>query len=97
MAAPENIKAGFLKEGDVFEENGIIHASPFVSLGDRRGGDEAAVDGLKDTFDLDLEETQRAVQAGFEALDKFNAETGDGAGKSLKLVREENQSRAFWF
>jgi predicted nucleotide-binding protein (sugar kinase/HSP70/actin superfamily) len=27
--------------------------------------------GLKDIFDLDLEETQRAVQAGFKALDSF--------------------------
>src|SRR5713101_4943333 len=32
MAAPENIKAGFLKEGDVFAENGIRYVSPFVSL-----------------------------------------------------------------
>jgi len=35
MAGPENIKAGFLKERDLFAENGIVYASPFVSLGDR--------------------------------------------------------------
>jgi hypothetical protein len=32
MAAPENIKAGFLKERDVFAERGIKYISPFVSL-----------------------------------------------------------------
>ena len=32
MAAPENIKAGFIKEQDVFAEAGITYVTPFVSL-----------------------------------------------------------------
>ena len=36
MAAPENIKAGFMKEGDVFAEQGIHYVTPFVSLGEPR-------------------------------------------------------------
>jgi predicted nucleotide-binding protein (sugar kinase/HSP70/actin superfamily) len=32
MATPENIKARFLKEGDVFAENDIAYVTPFVSL-----------------------------------------------------------------
>ena len=71
MAGPENIKAGFMKERDVFGENGIVYASPFVSLGDRHMVTEQLHSSLKDIFDLDLEETERAVQAGFLALDKF--------------------------
>jgi predicted nucleotide-binding protein (sugar kinase/HSP70/actin superfamily) len=71
MAGPENIKAGFLKERDVFAENGIVYASPFVSLGDRHMVAQQLHSGLKDIFDLDLEETDRAVQAGFRALDRF--------------------------
>ena len=35
MAAPENIKAGFLKEKDVFAEHGIDHVAPLVSLANR--------------------------------------------------------------
>ncbi|MFY9750995.1 MAG: acyl-CoA dehydratase activase-related protein [Candidatus Acidiferrales bacterium] len=73
MAGPENIKAGFMKERDVFGENGIVYASPFVSLGDRHMVTEQLHASLKDIFDLDIEETQRAVQAGFQALDKFTA------------------------
>jgi predicted nucleotide-binding protein (sugar kinase/HSP70/actin superfamily) len=73
MAGPENIKAGFLKEGDVFSANGIQYASPFVSLGDRHMVTEQLHAGLKDIFDLGPEETQRAVQAGFQALDNFTA------------------------
>jgi len=71
MAGPENIKAGFMKEGDVFANNGIVYASPFVSLGDRHMVTEQLHSSLKDIFDLDMEETARAVQAGFKALDNF--------------------------
>jgi len=73
MAGPENIKAGFLKERDVFGEAGITYASPFVSLGDRHMVTEQLHTSLKDVFNLDLEETERAVKVGFEALDNFTA------------------------
>ena len=71
MAGPENIKAGFLKERDVFGEAGITYASPFVSLGDRHMVTEQLHTSLKDVFNLELEETERAVKAGFAALDAF--------------------------
>ena len=71
MAGPESVKAGFMKERDVFAENGIVYASPFASLGDRNMVTEQLYSSLKDSFDLDMEETQRAVQAGFLALDNF--------------------------
>jgi predicted nucleotide-binding protein (sugar kinase/HSP70/actin superfamily) len=71
MAGPENIKAGFMKERDVFGENGIVYSSPFVSLGDRHMVTEQLYSSMKEAFNLDLEETERAVQAGFQALDSF--------------------------
>src|SRR5713101_647644 len=72
MAGPENIKAGFLKERDVFAENGIAHASPFVCLGDREIVPHQMYKALKDIFQLDFNETRLAVEAGFNALDTFN-------------------------
>jgi predicted nucleotide-binding protein (sugar kinase/HSP70/actin superfamily) len=71
MAGPESVKAGFMKERDVFAENGIVYASPFASLGDRNMVTEQLYSSLKDSFDLDMDETERAVQAGFLALDTF--------------------------
>ncbi|MGB6475134.1 MAG: acyl-CoA dehydratase activase-related protein [Candidatus Sulfotelmatobacter sp.] len=71
MAGPESIKSGFLKERDVFGENGITYASPFVSLGDRHMVVEQMHSSLKDIFNLELDETERAVKAGFAALDSF--------------------------
>lgn len=73
MAGPENIKAGFLKERDIFAENDVVYASPFVSLGDRHMVTGQLYTSLKDVFDLDPEETERAVKAGFAALDEFTA------------------------
>ena len=73
MAGPENIKAGFLKERDIFAENNVVYASPFVSLGDRHIVAEQLHSSLKDIFDLDEEETERAVKAGFAALDNITA------------------------
>jgi predicted nucleotide-binding protein (sugar kinase/HSP70/actin superfamily) len=73
MAGPENIKAGFMKERDVFAENDIVYVSPFVSLGDRDMVTEQLHSSLKEIFELDVDETERAVQAGFKALDNFTA------------------------
>jgi predicted nucleotide-binding protein (sugar kinase/HSP70/actin superfamily) len=73
MAGPESVKAGFMKERDVFAENGIVYASPFASLGDRHMVTKQLHRDLKDVFNLDLEETERAVQAGYLALDNFTA------------------------
>lgn len=74
MAAPENIKAGFLKEKDAFSERGIRHLAPLTSLGDPPLVAKQLFPVLKEAFpELTLEETKEAVHKGFEALDAFNA------------------------
>lgn len=73
MAAPENIKAGFLKEKDVFAENGIRYVSPLVSLGDAPLVPKQLFEGLRDVIPgLTFEETKSAVKAGYDALDSFS-------------------------
>jgi predicted nucleotide-binding protein (sugar kinase/HSP70/actin superfamily) len=73
MAGPETIKAGFLKERDVFAENGITYLSPFVSLAERELVAKQLYESLREPLELDLEETREAVVAGYRALDSFNA------------------------
>ncbi|MBI4639884.1 MAG: activase [Candidatus Tectomicrobia bacterium] len=72
MAAPENIKSGFLKEKDLFAENGITYVSPFVSLGEPYLVGKQLYESLKDALDLTLEETKAAVEVGYQTLDAFN-------------------------
>ncbi len=91
MAGPENIKAGFQKERDVFAENGIVYASPFVTMGDPAMVPAELYQGLKDVFDLDEEETRRAVEAGFEALERFNQKMRARGREILTWCAKENK------
>jgi predicted nucleotide-binding protein (sugar kinase/HSP70/actin superfamily) len=73
MAAPENIKAGFLKERDAFAEAGVRYVAPLVSLGDPPVVPKQLYAGFRDAIPgLTLEETKQAVDAGYRALDAYN-------------------------
>jgi predicted nucleotide-binding protein (sugar kinase/HSP70/actin superfamily) len=74
MAAPENAKAGFLREKDVFAEHGVRHVSPLVTLGDPPIVPKQLYTDLCGVLPgLTLKETQNAVQAGYSALESFGA------------------------
>jgi len=73
MAGPENIKAGFLKEKDVFQEHGIRYVSPLVSLGEPPLVPKQLYHALRDVLPgLTFEETKRAVRKGYQTLEAFN-------------------------
>jgi predicted nucleotide-binding protein (sugar kinase/HSP70/actin superfamily) len=72
MAGPENIKSGFLKEGDVFAQQGVLYLSRFVSLGEPDLVPAQMQEFLGDALQLDPDETRRAVEAGYRALEAFN-------------------------
>jgi len=73
MAAPENIKAGFLKERDVFAEQGIRYVTPFVSLDEPKLVPKQLFEGLRDVLPaLTPAEMARAVDEGYRTLHAFN-------------------------
>ena len=73
MAAPENIKAGFLKEKDVFAEQGIKYVAPLVSLAEPPLVPRQVYQALKEAIpDLTLDETRKAVEVGYATLEAFN-------------------------
>jgi predicted nucleotide-binding protein (sugar kinase/HSP70/actin superfamily) len=73
MAAPENIKAGFMKEKDVFAAHGVKYLSPFVSLAEPAIVPKQLHRALAKAIpDLSLAQTQTAVAAGYAALEAFN-------------------------
>jgi predicted nucleotide-binding protein (sugar kinase/HSP70/actin superfamily) len=70
MAAPENIKAGFLKSGDAFAAAGVRYVAPLVNLDEPDLAARQLFASLKDVIaGLGEAETSRAVQAGFAALE----------------------------
>ena len=74
MAAPENIKAGFLKEKDVFAEHGVRFVSPMASLGDAPIVPKQLFEGMRDHIPgLTLQETRKATEAGFKALHLYSS------------------------
>ncbi len=73
MAAPENIKAGFLKEGDLFAKQGISYVAPLVSMDERALVPKQLFESLRAVLPgLSYPETKDAVAAGFDALEMFN-------------------------
>jgi predicted nucleotide-binding protein (sugar kinase/HSP70/actin superfamily) len=95
MAGPDNIKAGFLKERDIFAENGIKYSAPFVCLGDRDAVAAQLHGNLKDILDLSMEETERAVKAGYHALDTMDAKLRQRSREILSWCARENKPCIF--
>jgi predicted nucleotide-binding protein (sugar kinase/HSP70/actin superfamily) len=92
MAAPENIKAGFLKEQDVFAERGIKYLSPFVSLAEPAIVPRQLHRALADLMpDLTLREVQGAVTAGYRALAAFNKQMQDKGRQILQWCADHDR------
>ncbi len=73
MAAPENIRAGFIKERDAFAEAGIRYMSPFVSLDEPKLVPKQLFEGMREGIPgLTPQEMAAAVEAGYRSLHAFN-------------------------
>lgn len=91
MAGPENIRAGFVKESDVFGDNGIQYTAPFVNMAEPEMVPKQMYDAMKDVFDLDMAETQRGVDAGYKALKEFNEKARAETRKILEWCARNNK------
>ncbi len=90
MAAPENIRAGFIKERDVFADHGIRYVSPLVALAEPRLAAKQLFEALEDVFfGLTLEETEFAVADGYRALEAFNEKL---RGQSREILSRAGQT-----
>jgi predicted nucleotide-binding protein (sugar kinase/HSP70/actin superfamily) len=91
MAGPENIRAGFMKESDVFADNGIRYASPFLSMAEPEVVPKQMHDCLKDVLNLDYSETQHAVEAGYRELRAFNVKMRNASRDVLTWCAREGK------
>ncbi len=74
MAAPDNIRAGFVKEKDAFAERNVRWCAPLVSLDDAPLAARQLFAALRDLLPgLTPREVDAAVAQGFAALDAFAA------------------------
>jgi len=91
MAAAENIKAGFLREKDVFAENGIAYCNPLVSLGEPQLVAKQLYESMQKALALDWDEVQPAVDAGFRALRRFNDSMRTASRKTLEWCAQNSR------
>ncbi len=88
---PEAIKAAFIKEGDIFKENGILFLDTFVNPGTPALLAKQLYAQFADIFGLSWEENLRAVEQGYKAQDKFMNGTLRAQGREIlkKLEAED--------
>jgi predicted nucleotide-binding protein (sugar kinase/HSP70/actin superfamily) len=93
MAAPENIKAGFIKESDAFADAGIKYVSPFVSLDEPLLVPKQLFEGMRDAIPgLTHEETAKAADAGFRALREFSERLRKKSREVLEWCAREDRA-----
>ena len=91
-ATPASVKAAFTKEGNLFEEKGLIWKDTLICLDDPKIAHRQMFDDWNDILGLSEEENYRAVELGFAAMEKFDNVIMRGTAREvLKKLEEENR------
>jgi predicted nucleotide-binding protein (sugar kinase/HSP70/actin superfamily) len=90
-ATPASVKAAFTKEGDLFAEKKIVYVDPLVNLGQPRLFARQMYLAFKDILGLTRGEHARAVDAGFDALERYEKELRRAGRESLDKIERENK------
>jgi predicted CoA-substrate-specific enzyme activase len=90
-ATPEVVKAAFLKESDIFGENGIVYIDPILNLQDRRICADQMMKAWGPILGLSREENDRALEAGFKALLDCEEEIRRQARETLDQLEREDR------
>ncbi|MBT3252540.1 MAG: CoA activase [Candidatus Marinimicrobia bacterium] len=88
---PESVKAAFIKEGDIFKEKGIKFLDTFVNLADERLFARQMYTEFKDLLGLSKAENDRAVTAGYAAMDTFMSSARKRARVTLDKLEAEQK------
>lgn len=90
-ATSETVKAAFIKEGDLFKENGIEYVNTYLYMTEPKLCARQIFEEWGPKFGLSEEENQRAVNEGYKALDKFVANMRAKAKQALDMIEKENK------
>ncbi|MGC2403894.1 MAG: BadF/BadG/BcrA/BcrD ATPase family protein [Acidobacteriaceae bacterium] len=90
-ATPEVVKAAFMKESDIFTENGISYIDPILNLQDQRICADQMFKAWGPVLGLSREENQRALDAGFKALSESEEDIRRQARKTLDQLEREDR------
>jgi activator of 2-hydroxyglutaryl-CoA dehydratase/predicted nucleotide-binding protein (sugar kinase/HSP70/actin superfamily) len=90
-ACPETVKAAFTKENDVFAEHNVKYVNPVVNLQDRKLFAHQMFAAFQSILGLSPEENDRAIAAGFKALEEYETGIRCKAREVLDELERENR------
>src|ERR1700732_5183096 len=90
-ACPETVKAAFTKEGDVFAEHNVKYVNPVLNLQDRKLLAHQMFTAFQPLLGLSPEENQRAIEAGYKALEEYETGMRDKARDVLDQLEREDR------
>jgi activator of 2-hydroxyglutaryl-CoA dehydratase/predicted nucleotide-binding protein (sugar kinase/HSP70/actin superfamily) len=88
---PEAVKAAFTKEGDLFAEMGIRYIDTFVNIDEPRLFEKQMWEEWQEILGLSRDEHHRAVQAGYDAQRRFDADLRAAARETLEELEREDR------
>ena len=90
-ATPETVKAAFTKENDVFTESQIQYIDPVLNFADRKLFAFQMFQAFTAVLGLSEEENNRAVEAGYKALQDYETNIRRRARQVLDQLEREDR------
>jgi predicted nucleotide-binding protein (sugar kinase/HSP70/actin superfamily) len=90
-ATPATAKAAFTKENDVFKEINVKYVDPILNFADRKLLAFQMFEAWKAILGLSQEENDRAVAAGYEAVEDYETSIRKRARQTLDQLEREDR------
>jgi predicted CoA-substrate-specific enzyme activase len=90
-ATPETVKAAFTKENDVFAEHNVNYVDPILNFSDRKLFAYQMLKAWQPILGLSEEENDRAIEAGFQALEGYETSIRKRARQVLDQLEREDR------
>jgi predicted CoA-substrate-specific enzyme activase len=90
-ACPETVKAAYTKENDVFAESHVGYVNPVLNFQDRKLLAFQMFTAFQSVLGLSPEENQRAIDAGYNALEEYETGMRRKAREVLDQLEREDR------
>ncbi len=88
---PEVVRAAFTKETDIFAENGIVYLNPLLDLSRPQLLARQMFWTWNSALGLSREENRKAVEAGYEAFNRYETDVRRKAREVLDVLEKEGR------
>ena len=88
---PEVVRAAFIKETDLFKDNGVLYLDPLLDLAKPHLLARQLYAEFEPVLGLSKKENRRAVEAGYENLNKYEDALQQKARETLDILEKEKR------